>query len=124
MNKTENINLTLPVHLAPGWSDDLNENFKILDQEIGALKKDTNIEIGTITLTNSMEYPFSNSERTIALEKVRNNQNYKIDLEIIDADGSCNLLPAYDKQLNGFKIAFIGNATTSTIRYFVQGGIV
>lgn len=80
-------------------------------------------EIGQVALTNSETFPFNNSIKTIALQKQRNNLNYRVITEVISADGEVGNVIVTDKQLNGFKIAFTGSAKNVTIKYYVQGGM-
>lgn len=80
-------------------------------------------EIGEITLKNSETFPFNNSIKTIALQKQRDNLNYRVITEVISADGEVGNVIVTDKQLNGFKIAFTGSAKNVTIKYYVQGGM-
>lgn len=80
-------------------------------------------EIGQVALTNSETFPFNNSIKTIALQKQRDNLNYRVITEVISADGEVGNVIVTDKQLNGFKIAFTGSAKNATIKYYVQGGM-
>jgi hypothetical protein len=80
-------------------------------------------EIGQVNLTNSEVFPFNNSIKTIALQKQRDNLNYRVITEVISADGNVGEIKITDKQLNGFKIAFTGSAKNVTIKYYVQGGM-
>lgn len=81
-------------------------------------------EINTITLTNSLAYPFNNSQQTVALVTPRDTMDYRIIVEV-DAysGGRPGNINISGKALNGFKIAFDGSATSVTIKYFVAGGI-
>ena len=84
-------------------------------------------EVGTVTLANSRVYPFNNSAVTIALAQPRNTTDYNV--HIIDAavnggsDSTIGRLNAFDKLVNGFKLAFTGSAASVTVRYVVQGGM-
>lgn len=80
-------------------------------------------EIEQVALTNSETFPFNNSIKTIALQKQRDNLNYRVITEVISADGEVGNVIVTDKQLNGFKIAFTGSAKNVTIKYYVQGGM-
>lgn len=84
---------------------------------------DSEGEIGQVALTNSETFPFNNSIKTIALQKQRDNLNYRVITEVISADGEVGNVIVTDKQLNGFKIAFTGSAKNVTIKYYVQGGM-
>lgn len=80
-------------------------------------------EIGQTTLTSSDTFPFNNSIKTIALSKHRDNMDYRILTEIINADGEVGHIRISDKQLNGFKVEFTGSAKNVTVKYYVQGGM-
>lgn len=81
-------------------------------------------EINTVTLTNSQSYPFNNSVATIALSKTRDTLNYRVIVEIVSVTGGFagNILVSA-KQLNGFKLAFDGSASSVTLKYYVEGGM-
>lgn len=81
-------------------------------------------EIKEITLTNNQDYPFNNSAKTIALEHERDTLAYKVDVEVLEADGLVGDVEVYDKALNGFKLRYTGSAKTVKLRYFVTGGML
>lgn len=81
-------------------------------------------EKGQTTLTNSLEYPFNNSIKTVSLVQPRNNTNYVVDVEVpANAAGNVGRIEVTDKLVNGFKIAFTGSATSLTANYTVRGGM-
>lgn len=80
-------------------------------------------ETGQINLTNSMEYPFNNSTKTIALKRARDTVNYRVSIEVLSSDGMVGDVRVFDKQLNGFKVAYTGSAQSAVIKYYVQGGM-
>lgn len=90
-----------------------------LDAGIAALDG----EIGEVVLTNTQEYPFNNSVKTVSLSKPRDTLNYRVIIEIVASTGMPGGIRVFDKQLNGFKVAFTGSATSTTIKYYVQGGV-
>ena len=79
-------------------------------------------EVGTANLTNTGIYPFNNSAVTIALTKNQPSTNYIVIGEAISASGNVGEVEATERQVNGFKLAFTGSATSATIRYMVIGG--
>ncbi len=101
------------------WGGRMNANL----QKIEKAFNDREMEVGTVTLTNTKQYPFTNAEQTITLLIPRNDLDYVVFAEVTDADGTCELMPCYDKQLNGFKLNYVGNATTATVKYYVTGGL-
>lgn len=83
---------------------------------------DAETEVGTVTLRNTLAYPSNNSVQTIALKKPRNNLEYQV---VVDqpSDPRVGAIKVYDKQTNGFKIAYEGEARQAVIKYYVSGGI-
>lgn len=81
-------------------------------------------EIGTVTLNNTRVYPFSDSDTTINLITARNSLDYTVETEVVSSTGSVERVEVYGKQLNGFKIRFLGSGTAATIKYYVRGGLV
>lgn len=80
-------------------------------------------EVGQTVLTNSLEYPFNNSVKTINLATMRDTTDYTVDIDIIAANGAVGRFVITDKQLNGFKIAYTGGASSVTVRYSIKGGV-
>ena len=80
-------------------------------------------EIIETTLTNSKEYPFNNSKKTLALKTPRGNLDYTVFVESSTEDaGGIGEIKITDKQLNGFKIEFTGAAKEVSVKCTVQGG--
>lgn len=80
-------------------------------------------EIIETTLTNSKEYPFNNSKKTLALKIPRGNLDYTVFVESSTEDaGGIGEIKITDKQLNGFKIEFTGAAKEVSVKCTVQGG--
>ena len=79
-------------------------------------------ETGAVTLTNSLAYPFNNSERSIPLTAVRDTEDYTVDVDTGAARGVGRVI-VYDKLKNGFKIAFTGGASSINVKYTVRGGL-
>lgn len=80
-------------------------------------------EIIETTLTNSKEYPFNNSKKTLALKTPRGNLDYTVFVESSTEDaGGIGEIKVTDKQLNGFKIEFTGAAKEVSVKCTVQGG--
>lgn len=80
-------------------------------------------EIVETTLTNTKEYPFNNSKKTLALATPRGNLNYTVDVEAsTKGAGGIGEIKITDKQLNGFKIEHCGTAKEVQIKCTVTGG--
>lgn len=90
--------------------------------EIGDLKSVISCEQGTVTLTNSLEYPFNSSLQTVSLQKERSDTLYSVFAEVVEADGNAGQIQISDCLENGFKIAFTGSAQTVKVNYKVMGG--
>ena len=80
------------------------------------------VETGTVTLTNSLKYPFNNSQKTVALTTARDNGNYVVVASIQSATGNVGEIEITDQLANGFKIAYTGSASSVTVAYKVIGG--
>ena len=94
------------------------------DERVAGLEAECVNEVGTISLTNGMKYPFNSSQKSVALKKARKTLNYDVDVEVTSASGCVGDIAITDKQLNGFKIAFEGSAGAVTIKYRVKGGLL
>lgn len=81
-------------------------------------------EIQTVTLTNSLTFPFNDSVYTVSLATPRKTLNYDVSWEVTAADGNVGDIVVSDKQLNGFKIAFDGSATSVTLKIRIKGGML
>ena len=80
-------------------------------------------EIVEATLTNSKDYPFNNSKKTLALATPRGNLDYTVIVEAqTEATGGIGEIKVTDKQLNGFKIEYTGTAKSVNVKCYVQGG--
>ncbi|MBU5438279.1 hypothetical protein KQI42_09680 [Tissierella sp. MSJ-40] len=99
-----------------------NEAIRMLQHHGQTFKKLIG-EIGEVTLTNSLEYPFNNSMTTIDLVHKQDTIDYTVDIDIKNTSGDVGRIIIKDKQLNGFKIAFTGSAPSVAVRYIVKGGI-
>ncbi len=93
-------------------------------RDMDVLISDAADEIKTITLTNSLKFPFNNSIQTVALTTVRKNLNYDVDCEVTAYNGNVGEIVVSDKQLNGFKVEFTGSATSVTLKIRIQGGML
>lgn len=81
------------------------------------------IERGTITLTNSMDFPANNSQISVALAESQENTNYIVVTEIGSVLNAGDI-DITDKLTNGFKIAFTGSARSVPVKYTVLGGFM
>lgn len=81
-------------------------------------------EIQTVTLTNTLKFPFNDSVQTVNMVTARKTLNYDVSWEVTTANGNVGDITVTDKQLNGFKIAFDGSATSVTLQLRIKGGML
>ncbi len=82
------------------------------------------METGVVTLTNTKQYPFNNSARTVALRSEQSDTDYFVLTQTIRSEGETGELRVYDKAVNGFRVAFSGSARSAEVRYLViKGGL-
>jgi hypothetical protein len=95
------------------------------DERLDELDKSNAQEVGTVTLTNSAEYPFNNSIVSVALQATRENMNYIVEIiSVTPTGGPAGTIEVTDRQTNGFKLAFTGSASSAVVEYIVIGGII
>lgn len=76
-----------------------------------------------VTLTNSLAYPFNNSQATVQLGTNRNKKTYTVLVEVLSSvGGGVGDIKITDKLLNGFKVEYSGAATSVTLNCIIQGG--
>ena len=71
-----------------------------------------------VTLTNTKDFYFNNSVKTVALANMRSTLDYRVITEVQGNPVNVGDVVVYDKQVNGFKIAFTGR------RYGVVANII
>lgn len=80
-------------------------------------------EGGKVIITSTGKYPFNEASITVPLQVQRASLDYRVELEVVEVEGGmAETVKAYDKQKNGFKIAFNGSAKSVKIKYWVTGG--
>ncbi len=81
-------------------------------------------EVQVVDLTNTNEYPFNNSQKTVALKQKRNHLDYTVAAEVMESSGGCvGDIEITEKLVNGFKIAHTGSATKVKVKVFIRGGM-
>ena len=100
----------------------LLEHDEALTQLNQQMQKLRVVETGTVTLTNSQEFPFNNSRKTVALVTPQANSDYLVDVEVDEANGNVGEVIVSSRMTNGFAIEHTGSATSVTVNYFVIGG--
>lgn len=91
---------------------------------VTAYTKEFSVEEKNVVLSNSSPYPFNNSEQTISLTMLRLNKNYDVETIITAKNGNVGEIVVSDKQLNGFKVAFTGSATSISLTLKIKGGTI
>ena len=87
------------------------------------LERATAQETGTVTLTNSLAFPFNNSIVTVPLTVTRENLNYVVEvIKVEPTGGPSGEVEVSERQVNGFKMAFTGSASSVKVTYAVIGG--
>lgn len=104
--------------------DRLTVNAADISAAVAEYKKEFAVEEKTVTLTNSAAYPFNNSVKSVSMTATRKNKNYFIEYEVTAKSGNVGEVEISDKQLNGFKVAFTGSATSVTLKLFIKGGTI
>ena len=97
----------------------------VLQQEMLQIQRATREnrgEFGKVVLKNTNKYPFSSPSVTVEIKEKRSNLNYTVAIEVTNSDGNVEIVEIFDKQLNGFKMAFKGSAKNVTIKYKITGG--
>lgn len=79
-------------------------------------------EEGTITLTNTLTFPFNNSRTTVSLANRQKDTKYVVIPEVLTVAGNIGDVTVTDKQVNGFKVGYSGGAASVTVKYYVIGG--
>lgn len=90
---------------------------------LAALKAQTELEIGTVEISNSQEYPFLAAGQTVNLKTLRSTTDYTVVTEVESATGNVQAVEVFDKATNGFKIRLDGSASKATVKYYVSGGM-
>lgn len=92
------------------------------DTRITNLESYANPETGSVTLTNTDEFPFNNSAVSVPLTNERDNLNYIVEVIKVEPTGNPGEIEVSDRQVNGFKMAFTGSASSVKVTYAVIGG--
>lgn len=82
-------------------------------------------EFHTLTLSmDALPWPFNNKANTIALNMLRENTNYSVEVNVLEySGGRLGNIRVMDRAKNGFKILHDGSATTVKVAIRVSGGI-
>ena len=84
---------------------------------------EVDVEVQTVTLTNSKTFPFNDSQQTVALVTARNHMTYTVEASIGEHNGNVGDVKISNRLLNGVKVAYDGSATSATIILRIKGGM-
>ena len=104
----------------PSDLDDAIESTNEFSALTAALAKFSPWEHGTVTLTNSQNYPFNNSKTTVSLQTEKSGK-YFVFAKPVDYSKNVGEIQITDELSNGFKIAYTGSAASVQIEYTVTG---
>lgn len=77
-----------------------------------------------VTLKNTYDYPFNNSNTTVQITPSRNTTDYTVEVELVsETGGSHGEFVVTDKLVNGFKLAYTGSAKSVSVNVYVRGGV-
>lgn len=99
-------------------------NLAILEaHQNGKELKNTGLEIGTVEVTSSEEYPFNTERVTIAMGNTKNTLDYMVFTYCDDLEQG-RAIRVRDKQLNGFKLEIDDCPKKPVkIKYYIMGGM-
>lgn len=87
------------------------------------LEAQTAPEINSVTLNNTLTFPFNDSRASVALAKARDNTSYVVEILNVAVTGGCaGDIEITDRLVNGFKMEFTGSASKVVVTYAVIGG--
>lgn len=110
-----------PLGLTLGYGDAtlLEHSINLLQQKY--LLENLVPQVGVVSLTNSLTYPFNNSETTVVLENLCDTTDYRVEIEVLSGENLGDIRVS-QKQLNGFKLAYSGSCPVASLKYYVIGG--
>ena len=83
-------------------------------------------ELHTVTLgSTGVKWPCNNVASTVALDQLRENTYYDVDLDVLEySGGRLGHIKVYDRAANGFKLLHDGSATSVKVNVRVHGGLI
>jgi len=99
--------------------DRLTATESSISTNAASILAEVTVEEKTVTLTNSLKYPFNNSSTTINLAASRATKNYTVEVEVTASSGNVGEIVV---SLNGFKLEHTGSATSVTVKCKIRGG--
>lgn len=102
--------------------DALYQHDENLTELLAFMSAHGTVQTGSVTLTNTQEFPFNNSHRAVALATAQENTDYIVVVEVEDFTGNVGEIAVTDKMINGFALEYNGSAPSVDVNYFVIGG--
>lgn len=83
-------------------------------------------ELHTVTLgSTGVKWPCNNVASTVALDQLRENTDYAVDLDVLEySGGRLGHIKVYDRAANGFKLLHDGSATSIKVNVRIHGGLI
>lgn len=78
-------------------------------------------EVKTVTMTNSLVYPFNDSKTTVAIT-TRKSTDYRVIVELQGAPANVGEIFITDRTVNTFKVQYTGSAASVTVKCYISGG--
>lgn len=94
------------------------------EDDIENLLQQATVQTVQKTLTNSLKFPFNNSQVTVPLPREVSNANYVVNTEVVSHNGNIGEVIVSDKLVNGFKLAFTGSASQVVVKCVIMGGTI
>jgi len=90
-------------------------------EDLEALNNEILGEVKTVTMTNSLVYPFNNSKTTVAIT-TRKSTDYRVIVELQGAPANVGEIFITDRTINTFKVEYTGSAPSVTVKCYISGG--
>jgi len=88
--------------------------------DIEAYIKDQNIVyVGTTQLTNTLSFPFNDSQKSVSIGATLDNAYYDVATQVTESVGNVGEVEVVDKLTNGFKLRYTGSASSATVAWIV-----
>ncbi len=89
------------------------------DDILAWLRKVNTVYVGTVTLTNSAEFPFHSAPQSVPIGEMLDNTYYEVQTIVTAFKGNVGEIVISDKLTNGFKLACTGSAPSVTVAWVV-----
>lgn len=83
------------------------------------ISKNSGFYTGSVTLENTLEFPFNNSVSSVSIGETLENTYYDVQVQVTAVTGNAGEIEVSDKLVNGFKLSFTGSASSVTVAWVV-----